>query len=387
MDLFGEDIQEEPPAAVPQEDSFDEASEIDTGLQHPRYMQICLGHTAQEQKLIQLAQGGQMPHALVLSGPKGIGKATMAYRLARFMFKRGLADPAQDALFDAPKPMPETLEISSEDGVFKRIASGGHPDFMSVERAYDATKNKYKSGVDIEEIRKIEPFLRRTAAEGGWRIVIVDDADTMNTNAQNALLKILEEPPKNVLLILVVHRMGALIPTIRSRVQIVNFTPLTAADVQSLLALNGLEYTAQEFDVLYNLCGGSIGRALSYIEEGGLESLGQILEVFESYPHWPWPRIHMLAEELARKGNENAYDGFAALFEWLMSELLTTKARGREINSAALQKPALQTLLKKTPLDQLVKICDNLQSHFARINKANLDKRQGVLGAFEIITA
>src|SRR5205814_6509761 len=160
-----------------------------------------------------LVEAGRLPHAILLSGPRGIGKATFAFRLARFL----LAGPE-----DLPAEMfGETekggLAIDSESGVFRRVASGGHADLLTVERAYDPRRRRMRGEIVVGDTREISAFLRLTPAEGGWRVVIVDGADEMNRNAANALLKILEEPPQRALLLLVAHSPGRLLPTIRSR--------------------------------------------------------------------------------------------------------------------------------------------------------------------------
>ncbi len=158
------------------------------------------------------SQAGRLPHAILLSGPRGIGKATLAFRLARFL----LAGPG-----DLPAEMLETgeggLAIDPESSLFRRVASGGHADLLTVERAYDPRRRRLRSDIVVEDTRAIAGFFRLTAAEEGWRIVIVDGAEEMNRNAANALLKILEEPPRRGLLLLVSHSPGRLLPTVRSR--------------------------------------------------------------------------------------------------------------------------------------------------------------------------
>ena len=386
MDLFGEPeptakiIDPPPLGTIPPEEP--------EGLQHPRLMNTCKGHEAIERQLLKLFQEGRMPHGLIFSGPKGIGKATFAYRLARFLLKQTAHDPNQNALFDAETTQAENMDVQSNDPVFRQVASGGHTDFMTVERAYDSAKDTYKDNVAVDDIRKINPFLRMTASRaGGWRVVIIDDADTMNRNAQNALLKILEEPPSNTAIILVCHRLGAMIPTIRSRTQTLSFQPMEASLFNTILEANGHALSTDEQDTLYHLSEGSFGKAIDYIEHGGLETLTTILSMFENYPSWPWPDIHILADQLARAGQVKAYKSFETLLPWIFSQMITSKARGQEITSQALKIQAIEVLHKQSSLETLLKICENLNNHFERVDRANLDKRQAVLGAFSIIAA
>lgn len=382
MDLFGEpDAPEETPA---EEEGVLVEPSADEGLLQPRHSDLCIGHNAHESRLLDLFTAGRMPHGIILTGPKGIGKATFAYRLARFLLKQQTSDPNQDALFDETPSMAESFAVPSEDPVFRKVASGGHPDMIAIERAYDATKDTYKESVAVDEVRKVTPFLRKTASyDGGWRVVIIDDADTMNRNAQNALLKILEEPPANTVLILVCHRLGALIPTIRSRTQTFNFTPLSRDNFETLLERHGYSLSPAQLDTVYHLSDGSLGLALEVIEQGGLDTLAQILGMLESWPKWSWPDIHTLSEQLARSG----YKNFTMLMPWIFAQMVNSKARGQNIDSKVLHINAIETMHRQSSLETLLKICENLKSHFERVDRANLDKRQAVLNAFSIITA
>ncbi len=364
------------------------------GLAHPRLMNIAIGHENAERKLLDLFNAERMPHALIFSGLKGIGKATIAYRLARFLLKNPPVDPRQDALFAelAGRGEPfQTLEIPFDDSVFRRVSSGGHPDLLTIERAYDPVKNKYKASVAVDEIRKVAPFLHLTSSDGGWRIVIIDDADTMNRSSQNALLKILEEPPGNTLLILVTHRLGALIPTIRSRAHILNFDPLSIDNIIDLLERQSQGQEAQglafqQLETLAMLSGGSIGRAVHYKAEGALEMLERLKILFESYPAWHWADIHALSDELSRAGKEQAYKEFCDLLSWVFEELIQSKARGTALNEI-LEEGSFSNIFTKSSLEALLKIGENLDTHFKKVDTANLDKRQGVLGAFSIISS
>ncbi|MEM7679851.1 MAG: DNA polymerase III subunit delta' [Pseudomonadota bacterium] len=386
MDLFGEEPASEKDEPEPvsleivKEDIF-----VDPDLQHPRHMPLCYGHEGVEKALLTAYEEGRMPHGIIFAGQKGIGKATMAYRLARFLLKNGIHDPNQGSMFDDGADAYTSLEVDPEDPNFRRVASGGHADFMSVERAFDATKNRYKDSVAVDSIRKVPGFLRMTASDGGWRVVIIDDADTMNRNAQNALLKILEEPPKNAILILVTHRMGALIPTIRSRTQVYNFQPLLDMQVQELLTKFGVEQGA--IPALSALGEGSVGKALDYNNGGGLETLEELFDVLNGYPDWDWLKIHAIADSLASPAQSEAYDAFQNLLCWVFAQLVVMKARGHSSAPDILDKPALQELLLRSSLESLLKICENLHEHFLKVRQANLDKRQAILTAFSKISA
>ena len=183
-----------------------------------------LGREAAESALRRLFESGRLPHALLLSGPRGIGKATLAFRFARFVLANGAGEGSPGGLSGGSEE--SGLAIAPESGTFRRVASGGHADLLTVERAYDPRRRRLRGEIVVEDTREIAAFLRLTPAEGGWRVVIVDGADEMNRNAANALLKILEEPPRRALLLLVAHSPGRLLPTIRSRCRRFPLAPL-----------------------------------------------------------------------------------------------------------------------------------------------------------------
>ncbi len=196
------------------------------GAPPPRANPDLVGHESAEAALRRLFQSGRMPHAVLMTGPRGIGKATLAYRFARFVLAHGANGDDVGRLAEDEG----TLAVPAASGVFRRVASGGHADLLSVERAYDPRRRRLRSEIVVDETREIAAFLRLTAGEGGWRVVIVDGADAMNRSAANALLKILEEPPRQALLLLVAHNPGRLLPTIRSRCRRFPMTAVAAVD-------------------------------------------------------------------------------------------------------------------------------------------------------------
>ena len=176
---------------------------------------------------------GRLPHAILLGGPRGIGKATLAFRFARFLLAHGDWDGAAGV-----EPLNASsrigLAVDAQSGVFRRVAAGGHADLLTVERGWDPRRRRLRGEIVVEDTRETAAFLRLTAAEEGWRVVIVDGAEEMNRNAANAVLKILEEPSDRALLLLVSHSPGQLLPTIP--------VALPAADADTPGAAIGREF-------------------------------------------------------------------------------------------------------------------------------------------------
>ena len=345
------------------------------GLKPPRQMDCLLGHQHIETELISLAQSGKLPHALILAGPKGIGKATLAYRLARYVFKNAETSFASSS-----------ADIPTDDAVFRQVASGGHPDFLTIERKMDDKKGQLKSIVDVKDARRVVPFLRMTASYGSWRIVIIDDADTMNRNAQNAILKVLEEPPENALLMLVVHRPGALVPTIRSRCRMVRFDPLPRDDFDVLVRAEFPETSIEDIALLHEISKGSVSQAIMIQEEGGLDVIRNVIAMLSDWPEWRWPDIHNMADAMGRNGTaaQQSYGIFCDAFIWFFDTMLRSKANGEPLHDILQQDKAIQSMHEHYSLKEWIEMNAAIRERFQTFERSNLDKRQSVLGAFTV---
>ena len=191
------------------------------GWPAPEEQPAWFGDPAPEQKLLDAFRSGRMHHAWLIGGPKGIGKATLAYRFARFVLAH--PDPKSDAVAAA-----RDLAVAEANPAFRKVASRAHPNLLVLERPYDEQGKRFKTKVAVDEIRKTVSFFGSTGGEDNWRIAIVDPADDMNDSSANALLKILEEPPARSLFLIVAHAPGRSLATIRSRCRRLDVPPLSA---------------------------------------------------------------------------------------------------------------------------------------------------------------
>lgn len=360
-----------------QDDTDDGKPYVSVNTLHPpRENPELFGHADHESMLLSLHSKGTLPHALIFAGPKGVGKTTLAFRFARFLLSQK----------PSPRDGGEGLYIAPSDPVFAKVVSGGHADLLFIERPMDERKGVQKGIVDVDSIRKIPAFLRMTSSDGGWRIVIVDEADTMNRNAQNAILKILEEPPPKTLLILICNRLGAMVPTIRSRCRTFHFAPLPPDVMIALLKRAAPEASTQDLALLALLSDGSMGRAMTLHEEKGINTLNTILGLLADFPQWDWTRIHPMADNLSKPDSEKEYHNFAEIFEWVAQSFLRARAVGPQARPEILNKPELLALENRYSLEQWIEICEKLKAHFIAIDHSNLDKRQGVIGAFALLS-
>jgi DNA polymerase-3 subunit delta' len=252
-------------------------------LPHPRENAVMIGHAAIQERFIREFGQGLTHHAYLMTGAKGIGKATLAYRFARYVLSQGAQEKTVEeapsmSLFgdalpavEAPPVQISSLDMDADSSLFRRIAAGSHTDLLTISPAYDAKKHVEKNIITVDEARKVPEFLSLTPAEGLWRVVIVDAVDQLNDNAANALLKILEEPPPRAMLFLVCHQPAAILPTIRSRCRSL---ALRAPDMRAfgeILHRFATGIANHDYAALYGLSYGSAGHAMTLFQEDGLK--------------------------------------------------------------------------------------------------------------------
>lgn len=355
---------------------------IQTGLPAPRANGSLVGHQKAEGELLAAALGERLHHGWLITGARGIGKATLAYRFARFLLAAPeLGTPVVGGLFGAP----ETLLIDPTDPVSQRVASGGHPDLLTVERRFDEKRGRMRSEIVVDDVRAIVRFLGLTASAGGWRIVIVDGAEEMNRNAANALLKVLEEPPPRTVILLVSHTPGRLPATVRSRCCRLMLQPLAAADVMGLLRRAHPDLGDDDAAALVRLSEGSIGRALDLVEGGGIDLYRELLGLMDSLPELDTTAIHGLGDRLAKKGGEGAFRTFTGLMSWwlaraIRSGAVTTGAGHEDVVPG--EGEVMARLLARRSLDQWLEVWEKITRLFADADRVNLDRKQVVLSAF-----
>jgi DNA polymerase-3 subunit delta' len=345
----------------------------------PRENPSLSGHEGAEEELLQAFTSGRLPHGLLITGPHGIGKATLAFRFARFLLSQE-AEPSTGGLFT--QTLPTSLALPPEHPVFRRVASNGHADLLTVERGIDPKRKRERTEIVVQDTRAIAAFLRLTPAEGGWRIVIVDTADEMNRNAANAVLKILEEPPNRAILILVSDNPGRLLPTIRSRCRRLALRPLTDAVVADLLGRYHPDLSASDRAALMELAEGSIGHAIELAEEGGLALHRRLLDLLGRLPELDGAELHAFAEAVARWGGEDAFRVLAELFPATLARSIAKAAQSDAGAAGEGGEAKLAKLMARRGLDRWVEVWEKIAELFAQADVVNLDRKQVVLNAF-----
>jgi DNA polymerase-3 subunit delta' len=326
-----------------------------------------LGQFDAETQFLNSFNSGRVPHAWLICGPKGVGKSTLAYRIARYVLNNGGNVNDAQSLFGDGFSKSDTTSLATdiEDPVCRRVISGSHADCLSIQRTFDVKTGKRRKEITVNEVRAVGSFLSMTPGEGGWRVIIIDSADDMNTNAANAVLKVLEEPPKRALLLLISHNPGRLLPTVRSRCRRLVLKSLSEECIFELLKQfcpNMLEEDAKE---LASISDGSIGRAMSLSSEGGLDIYRDINAILGTLPQLDIPLLHSLGDKLVRDNSGELFDrAFELINRWLVNII-----KGSAI-------------AKNSSLDPWVAVWENTGRLFGQAKGLNLDRKQVILNTF-----
>ncbi len=287
------------------------------GAPHPRNTHRLYGHEAAQAEFLRAFTSGRLHHGWMITGPKGVGKATLAWAVARFL----LATPEGDGgLFGAPPP-PESLDIPEDDPVARRIHALSEPRLFLLRRPYDEKAERLKQEITVEEVRRMKSFFALSAADGGRRVAIIDSVDEMNPSAANALLKLLEEPPEGVTLLLISHQPFRLLPTIRSRCRELRLSPLAPEPLAAALDQAGGAVGPDEAQALAELAGGSVGEAFRLTNLEGLQVYQGLVGLFTTLPRLDRPRALALAEQGAGKGAEPRFDLILSLIDLFLARL------------------------------------------------------------------
>ena len=346
----------------------------------PRDNPDLVGHEEAERVLARAFATGRMPHAWMISGPKGVGKATLAYRFARFVLAAGRtgAPGGPDRA-----GLPPSLALSADDGVFRRVASGGHADLLVVEKSWDERRKRMRDEIVVDDARQLPQFFSLTAAEGGWRVAIIDAADEMNRNAANALLKIVEEPPAFGLVLLIAHAPGGLAPTIRSRCRKLALRPLADDALTAFLGARAPDLSEVERAALTGLAEGSPGRALRIAAAGGMALYEEVVGLLSSLPGLDIGRAHRLGDRLSRRGGEDSLETLAWFLGGWLAKMIRGGAAGEPFTEIVGGERALaERLLARRDLDRWAEVWEKASALLAAAHGANLDRKQAVLNVF-----
>lgn len=328
----------------------------------PRQTTALFGHREAEQALLEAYRSGRMPHAWLICGAQGIGKATLAYRLARFALAH--PDPAASTVQRAT-----SLMVDDSHPVARQIAAGAHGGLLTLERTLN-DKGVLRSVITVDETRETISFFGSTAAVDGWRICVVDTVDELNANAANALLKILEEPPRRSILLLLSHAPGKVLPTIQSRCRKLALRPLAPDDVVQALA-TATQRPDGDASLIKaaEVSEGSVGRALSLLGGNALKLHQRTAELLKSLPHVDPRELHTLGDALGGSDRTTLAAFTDSVDRWITGQL-----QG-DVSNADLAQ-----------LARLAEVWEKINRAARDVESFNLDRKPLVFSVFDLLS-
>ncbi|MBZ6076968.1 DNA polymerase III subunit delta' [Microvirga puerhi] len=335
----------------------DEPDRVD-GAPHPREQFAFFGHEEGAAAFIEGLRSGRLHHAWLIGGPQGIGKATLAYRVARAVL----------GISPAGSP-PANLDVPPEASVSRQIAALSHPNLAVLRRAPGTDKKAASATIPVDAVRRALATFASTAADGGYRVCIVDSAEDLTIASANALLKVIEEPPPRSLFLIVSHAPQRLLPTIRSRCRRLQLRPLDSTSVRAVLESLGPPWGEMPPDVVdqaLQLGEGSVRRTLELLDTDKVALIGQVTRLLDLLPRAETRQILPLAEALARKDAEDDYELMLETVQRWVSERLHAQAG-----------------LGAQRLAPLVEVCEKIGRSAREIDVFNLDRRPFILTLFD----
>ena len=330
------------------------------GVPHPGETTELVGHSDIVKRFLTVYKSGKLHHAHLITGPKGIGKVTLALRFASHLFRN--PDPSVASL---------TLDEggNERDAIESKLAARAHPNLLHLSRPWDHERKRFKTQLTVDEVRQTVPFFGTSKAESGWRVAIVDSVDDMNQNASNALLKILEEPPERTVFFVISHSAATVLPTIRSRCQHMALKPLASDEVLSIVDKHGLTDGLSQEDraLLGHLSDGSVRSAITLAHEDGLALYKSFMTLVSDLKNPDWSAIQALADKVSVRNGEDRYRLLIRFAERLMEQ----KAKGADGGYSNI-----------SVLARWAEVWEKTRKSIRTADAYNLDRKQTILGLF-----
>ena len=361
----------------------------------PRNTHDLTGHDGAEELFLNAFNAEKIHHAWMITGPKGVGKATLAFKMARFLLNNPPEDDMGPGLFgeELEKTVLTSIGTDLESPVNSQITAGSNPDLLVIERTEDPKTGKMRNNILVDDVRRINNFFHKTSNDGGWRVAIVDTADEMNRNAANAILKILEEPPKNSILIILAHAPGRLLPTIKSRCRMLPLKPLKSVTVREILKKRFPDKEDNVIDGYVALSNGSPGYAISLIDHKGLKLYQEMLGLLSTMPNINVPLMHDFAGAITTKKSGDMFLLFSEMLSQFISRLIRhVSYQGTDhthnIKEALTEEfKLMEELGAIIPLDQWAELWEKISEKMKAADLLNMDRKQTVIDILNMINA
>ena len=336
-----------------------------------------LGHDDVIEKFLNNVYVEKLHHAWLLSGQKGIGKASFAYLVTQFL----LHHVDQDFVIE------EGLSIPQESQVRQLIRKNIHPDLLILQPSWDIKKEQYRSEITVNEIRRIKQFFSLKPAMGRWRICILDSIDDMNINATNAILKSLEEPPYNSIFFIINHQSSFLLDTIRSRCLNISMKPLKMEIISHLLENDmKISLSLEEQRQIAFLAHGSIGEAYRIVQIEGLNMYRHMLDILLDFPKFNHHDLHQLATDLAMKQKSISYIQFSKfLTNFLHKMIYSLATHVKPMILFDQESIIMKRMIENSSLENWMTVWHKMIQLYNDADRFNLDRKQTILESFILL--
>jgi DNA polymerase-3 subunit delta' len=329
------------------------------GAPHPREQFAFFGHREGEEAFLEGLHGGRLHHAWLIGGAQGIGKATLAYRVAR-----AVLDPQK-----ANESSLTTLDVPADSQVARQVAALSHPNLAVLRRSPPTDKKAASTTIPVDAVRRALNMFGSTAANGGYRVCIVDSAEDLTISSANALLKVIEEPPPRSLFLIVSHAPQRVLPTIRSRCRRLLLRPLDNQEIRAAIGSLGSPWSDIPGDVVDQALRygeGSVRRTLELLDAEKVAFIDQVTKLLDGLPRTDTKQVLALAEALARRDADDSYELTLETIQRWVSERLHDRAG-----------------LGASRLAPLVEVCEKIGRSAREIDVFNLDRRPFILTMFD----
>ena len=321
---------------------------------HPREATHLFGQQEAVATFLQAVQSGRLHHAWILSGPQGVGKASFAYQAARY-----LLNPQHGSKFDV-----DPASLTS-----RQVLALSHPDLHVLRRKAESEKKPIPNEISVDLARDAIGFFGSTAGAGGYRVLIVDSADHLNRNSANALLKAIEEPPKQAVIFIVAHMIGRLLPTIRSRCRILPFRSLEQSDVAQILAASG-DHDDAEVRQAAARARGSARRGFQWLDDRFASVSTHVENLLAQLPDYDRGEVLAMSEAFGRKEGRADFETMReSVLDWL---------------SAQIEMRAGEGVHRLAPLAE---VWEKTEQAVREAERYNLDRRALALNMFNDLSA
>lgn len=305
------------PDSPPESDRFRD-------LPHPRETYQLYGHSQAERSLLTAYNSSRLAQSWIIGGREGIGKATLAWRFARYLMAHPVSENSNSLFDDDAASQGQNLHIDPDHPQARLVHAGSHGNIAVLRREWDSRNKRHFTDIRVDDVRKTIQRFQHSAASDGWRIAIIDSAEDLNRNAANALLKIIEEPPPRSLFFIISHRPANILATIRSRSQMLHVHPLSEDNMKSAIHNLGppwSETAEDELQSAIDTSGGSVQDALRSLF-GAVQSMGRFNAIMDQMPALDWEAIHDLADHLSSRAQTEDYEAvIAGVFDWMSKQL------------------------------------------------------------------